>query len=40
LRLDPVLYWMPFARWIIHENNMRVLTHIRDQATETASARL
>jgi hypothetical protein len=33
LRLDPVLYWMPFARWIIHENNMRVLTHIRDQAT-------
>jgi hypothetical protein len=39
LRLDPVLYWMPFARWIIHANNMRVLTHIRDQATETANAR-
>ncbi len=34
LRLDPLLYWMPFARWIIHENNMRVLTHIRNQAVE------
>ncbi len=32
LRLDPILYWMQFARWIIHENNMRVLTHMRDQA--------
>lgn len=32
LRLDPILYWMPFARWIIHENNMRVLSHIAAQA--------
>ncbi|HEY2034495.1 MAG TPA: DUF805 domain-containing protein [Rhizomicrobium sp.] len=32
LRLDPILYWMPFARWIIHDNNMRVLSHIQHQA--------
>ena len=32
LRLDPILYWMPFARWIIHENNMRVLNHVRRRA--------
>ncbi len=36
LKLDPVLYWMPFARWIIHENNARVLSHIRHQAEHTA----
>ena len=34
LRLDPVLYWMPFARWIIHENNIRVLSHIREKAEQ------
>jgi hypothetical protein len=32
LRLDPVLYWLPFARWIVHENNARVLAHIRSQS--------
>ncbi len=32
LKLDPVLYWMPFARWIIHDNNMRVLSHIQHQS--------
>lgn len=32
LKLDPVLYWMPLARWIIHENNMRVLAHVKQQA--------
>jgi uncharacterized membrane protein YhaH (DUF805 family) len=32
LALEPVLYWLPLARWIVHENNMRVLAHIRDQA--------
>jgi uncharacterized membrane protein YhaH (DUF805 family) len=32
LRLDPVLYWLPFARWIIHANEMRVLEHVRDGA--------
>jgi hypothetical protein len=32
LRLDPILYWMPLARWVIHQNNARVLSHIRRQA--------
>jgi hypothetical protein len=32
LRLDPIFYWLPFARLIIHENNARVLTHIRAQS--------
>jgi hypothetical protein len=32
LRLDPVLYWMPMARWVVDLNNQRVLAHIRHQA--------
>jgi hypothetical protein len=32
LRLDPVLYWLPFARYIVHANNARVLEHVRAQA--------
>jgi hypothetical protein len=32
LKLDPVFYWLPLARWIVHENNARVLDHIRRQA--------
>jgi uncharacterized membrane protein YhaH (DUF805 family) len=32
LKLDPVFYWLPLARWMVHENNARVLAHIRDQA--------
>jgi hypothetical protein len=38
LKLDPILYWMPLARWIIHENNYRVLSHIREQSEQTQSA--
>ena len=38
LKLDPILYWMPFARWIIHENNTRVLSHIQHQAEHTAKS--
>jgi uncharacterized membrane protein YhaH (DUF805 family) len=34
LRLDPVFYWLPLARWIVHENNARVLDHIRRQAEQ------
>lgn len=30
LKLDPVLYWLPFARLIIHENNARVLVHLQN----------
>ena len=32
LKLDPVFYWLPLARWIVHENNARVLGHIKRQA--------
>jgi hypothetical protein len=32
LRLDPVLYWLPLARWVVDENNARVLDHIRRHA--------
>jgi uncharacterized membrane protein YhaH (DUF805 family) len=32
LKLEPVLYWLPMARWVVHENNARVLAHIRQQA--------
>jgi hypothetical protein len=32
LRLDPILYWMPMARWVVDLNNARVLAHIRHQA--------
>jgi hypothetical protein len=36
LRLDPILYWLPLARWVIHQNNSRVLAHIRRQAERAA----
>lgn len=32
LRIEPVLYWAPVARWAIRENVARVLTDIRDKA--------
>jgi hypothetical protein len=38
IRLDPLLYWMPFARWMIAENNARVLAHVKRQAEGTNSA--
>jgi hypothetical protein len=37
LRLDPVLYWLPMARWVVHENNTRVLEHIRSHAERGAN---
>ncbi|MBO0758152.1 MAG: hypothetical protein J2P54_20075 [Bradyrhizobiaceae bacterium] len=36
LRLDPIFYWLPFARWIVHQNNGRVLAHIRYQSERAA----
>lgn len=38
IRLDPLLYWMPFARWMVAENNARVLAHIRRNAERSARA--
>ena len=32
LRFGPVLYWLPLARWIVDQNNARVLAHIKRQA--------
>jgi uncharacterized membrane protein YhaH (DUF805 family) len=32
LRLDPIPYWLPLARWIVGLNNARVLTHLKHQA--------
>lgn len=38
LRLDPVLYWLPMARWVVTENNARVLAHIRRHAEQAVQA--
>lgn len=35
LELEPLAYWLPLARWMVHQNNRRVLRHIERQA-ETA----
>ncbi len=32
LKLNPVFYWLPLARYIVHLNNTRVLTHIAHSA--------
>jgi hypothetical protein len=32
LRLDPIPYWLPMARWVVGLNNVRVLTHLKHQA--------
>jgi uncharacterized membrane protein YhaH (DUF805 family) len=32
LKLDPVFYWLPMARWVVHANNIRVLAHISRHA--------
>lgn len=32
LSLEPVLYWLPLARWVVNENNARVLAHIKRNA--------
>jgi hypothetical protein len=32
LKLDPALYWLPFARYMVDQNNARVLRHIKQQA--------
>jgi len=32
LRLEPVYYWLPLARWVVAENNARVLAQIKRRA--------
>jgi hypothetical protein len=36
LRLDPILYWEPVARWAIRQNVRRVLEHLRTRAEAAA----
>jgi hypothetical protein len=36
LKLDPVLYWLPMARWVVDLNNARVLAHLKHQAERSA----
>jgi hypothetical protein len=38
LDLGPTFYWLPMAKWAIHENKMRVLAHFADQAEKSAAA--
>ena len=38
LKLEPALYWLPLARWIVQLNNARVLSHIRQQAEQSFAA--
>jgi hypothetical protein len=32
LKLDPLFYWLPMARYVVHANNVRVLAHIKRQS--------
>jgi uncharacterized membrane protein YhaH (DUF805 family) len=38
LKLDPVFYWLPMARYVVHANNARVLAHIKRQSEREAQA--
>ncbi len=39
LKLDPALYWLPFARYMVDQNNARVLRHIKQQAEKSGGWR-
>jgi len=38
LKLDPAIYWLPFARHMVDTNNARVLRHIKLQAEKSSVA--
>jgi hypothetical protein len=38
IRLDPVAYWLPIARWVMAKTNGRALTHLKNQAEAAARA--
>ena len=37
IRLDPILYWMPLASWVVDRNNARVLAHLKRAAEKSRS---
>jgi hypothetical protein len=37
IRLDPILYWMPLASWVVDQNNARVLAHLKRAAEKSRS---
>ncbi len=39
LKLDPIMYWMPLARWVVDRNNARVLENLRQQSENLHLAR-
>jgi hypothetical protein len=39
LDLNPAFYWAPIARWVTHQNEVRVLTHFRGLAEAIAAQR-
>jgi hypothetical protein len=38
LKLDPAAYWLPMAEWVVHENNARILAHIKRDAEQAFHA--
>jgi hypothetical protein len=40
LKLDPVFYWLPMARYVVHANNARVLAHIKRQSERETQANI
>jgi len=38
LMLEPVLYWLPLTRWVVRQNNARVLTQIKFQSERNPAA--
>jgi MFS family permease len=40
LKLDPVLYWLPLARWVVTKDNARVLDYVRRQSERSARVSL
>jgi hypothetical protein len=38
LKLDPAFYWLPMTRWVVDENNDRVLRHLKRDAERMVAA--
>ena len=38
LKLDPAFYWLPMTRWVVDENNARVLRHLKRDAERMVAA--